>query len=190
MNYLAHVFLAPDTPQARIGSILGDFRRGITPEQLPGPVQRGLNHHLAVDQYTDQHPQVAASRRLFSSQRRRFAGVALDVLYDHYLLRHWDRFSERDRNEFIEQVYGELIEHEHLMPAPMARVTRRIARDDWFGHYRDLESIGYALDRVAQRIRFPNGFAGAIEEIRHHDAELEERFLHFFSDLSYAARNL
>lgn len=183
MNHLAHVFLAPDTPQARVGSIMGDFCRGMAMDQLPGNVRRGVEHHLAVDGYTDRHPQVCASRRLFSPQRRRFAGVALDILYDHYLLKHWNRFSEVDADRFIRMVYQELPEHEHLMPQRMLWVTRRITEDDWFGHYRRLDNIGYALDRVAGRIRFPNRFGGIIEEIERHNEELEARFLGFFREL-------
>ncbi|PAU80541.1 ACP phosphodiesterase [Halovibrio salipaludis] len=183
MNHLAHLFLAPDSPEARVGSILGDFCRGVRVQGLPEQVQLGVRHHLSVDGYTDRHPQVLASRRLFSSRRRRFAGVALDILYDHYLLRYWPEFSGRDPDAFIRQVYRELREHEHLMPDPMIRVTRRITLDDWFGHYRDFDSIGYALDRVAGRIRFPNRFEGIIEEIHHHNEELEARFLRFFREL-------
>ena len=183
MNHLAHLFLAPDSPEARIGSILGDFCRGVRVQGLPEQVQLGVRHHLSVDGYTDCHPQVLASRRLFSARRRRFAGVALDILYDHYLLRYWPEFSDQDPDAFIRQVYRELREHEHLMPDPMIRVTRRITLDDWFGHYRDFDSIGYALDRVAGRIRFPNRFEGIIEEIHHHNEELEARFLRFFREL-------
>ena len=183
MNHLAHVFLAPDSPEARVGSILGDFTRGIDVSLLPISVQQGIRHHLAVDSFTDQHPEVLASKALFSKQRRRFAGVALDILYDHYLLRHWQRFSQTDRDIFVERIYQELQRNEHLMPEKMAQVTRRMVEHDWFGAYRELESIGYALDRVAGRIRFANKFTGMIDEIRANDVELEKRFLRFFPDL-------
>ncbi|MCK2147592.1 MULTISPECIES: ACP phosphodiesterase [Marinobacter] len=183
MNHLAHVFLAPDSPEARVGSILGDFTRGIDVSLLPAPVQQGIYHHRAVDSFTDQHPEVLASKAIFSKQRRRFAGVALDILYDHYLLRHWQRFSQIDRDIFVGLIYQELQSNEHLMPEKMARVTRRMVEHDWFGAYRDLESIGYALDRVAGRIRFANEFTGMIDEIRANDVELEKRFLRFFPDL-------
>jgi len=188
MNHLAHLFLAPDSPEARIGSILGDFCKGLSLRELPKQVQRGMQHHWSVDDYTDRHPQVLASRRLFSSRRRRFAGVALDILYDHYLLKHWYEFTGVEQDEFIRRVYRELSEHEPLMPDAMARVTRRMTEDDWFGHYRHLDNIGFALDRVAARIRFPNRFDGIIEEIRHNDAELEARFLRFFPDLERDSR--
>lgn len=187
MNHLAHLFLAPNNPQARVGSLLGDFARGVVPENLPEQVRAGLYHHRAVDAFTDRHPQVIASKGLFSAQRRRFAGVALDILYDHYLLRNWKRYSHVDSGTFIDQMYQELDANSSLMPEPMQRVTRQIVGHDWFGSYRDLENIGYALDRVAGRIRFTNAFSGIIDEIEEHDEELEYRFRQFFPELKHFA---
>ncbi|NMT63610.1 acyl carrier protein phosphodiesterase [Marinobacter orientalis] len=188
MNHLAHLFLSPDSAQARVGSLLGDFARGIVPADLPARVRAGLYHHRAVDAFTDRHPEVIASKQLFSSQRRRFAGVALDILYDHYLLRNWEQFSHLDPDTFISQVYGELDAHSSLMPEHMQRVTQQIVRHDWFHSYMELENIGYALDRVAGRIRFRNAFSGIIEEIEEHNDELEHRFLRFFPELKHFAK--
>lgn len=183
MNHLAHLFLAPDSEHHRVGSLLGDFARGLDATSLPPAIHEGLRHHRSVDAFTDRHPQVLASKRLFSSQRRRFAGVALDILYDHYLLRNWHRFSAMAVDEFIDQVYAELQQHCDAMPEKMQIVTGQIVRYDWFRSYKGLDNIGFALDRVANRIRFQHSFAGIIEEIHAHDQELEARFLAFFPDL-------
>ncbi len=183
LNHLAHLFLAPNSPEARVGSLLGDFTRGVDLAALPDSVRLGVRHHLAVDSFTDKHPDVLASKRLFSAQRRRFAGVALDILYDHFLLLHWSKFTGADQNTFIKNVYTELQANEDLMTPVMSRTTRHMVSHDWFGSYRDLDNIGYALDRVAARIRFQNSFAGIIDEIRPVHSELEERFLSFFPDL-------
>lgn len=190
LNHLAHVFLAPDSRKHRIGSLLGDFIRDIDRNELEPAVREGLRHHLAVDAFTDRHPSVLASKALFSAQRRRFAGIALDILYDHYLIRHWSQFAEMDQQIFIDQVYEEVKTSEILMPAPMVRMTRRMVAYDWFGAYADLDNIGEALDRVAQRIRFSNRFQGAITEIRQIDAELEQHFLEFFPELLEFSRKI
>jgi acyl carrier protein phosphodiesterase len=183
LNHLAHLFLAPDSAEARVGSLLGDFTRGVDLAALPYSVRLGVRHHLAVDSYTDKHPDVLASKRLFSGQRRKFAGVALDVLYDHFLLQHWTEFTDADQSMFITRVYSELQDNEALMTPDMSRTTRHMVSHDWFGSYRDLDNIGYALDRVAARIRFQNSFAGIIHEIRPLHSELEAHFLSFFPDL-------
>ncbi|MDX1634109.1 MAG: ACP phosphodiesterase [Marinobacter sp.] len=183
MNHLAHLYLSPPSMEARVGNLLGDFARGLDPQQLPAEVRRGLENHRAVDAFTDQHPDVLAAKRLFSSKRRRFAGVALDILFDHYLLRHWDAFANTPKAEFIDNAYRDLAQGRYLMPEAMARVTRRMIEDNWLESYEDLTNIGFALDRVAGRIRFANEFAGIIEEIRPLDAALEAHFLSFFPQL-------
>jgi len=188
LNHLAHLFLAPDSESHRVGSLLGDFARGLDSRALPPTIHEGLRHHRAVDAFTDRHPEVIASKRLFSDQRRRFAGVALDILYDHYLLRHWHLFSSVDVDDFIEQVYRELWNNRQAMPEKMQTVTGRIVRYDWFRSYKDLDNIGFALDRVAERIRFRHSFNGIIEEIQAHDPELEANFLSFFPDLREYSR--
>lgn len=171
-----------------MGSILGDFTRGVDLSALPGEVHRGVRHHFAVDTFTDRHPEVLESKRLFSQQRRRFAGVALDILYDHFLLKHWHSFSDHDCDRFILRTYRELNANRHLMPLRMAKVTARMVDYDWFGAYQDLDNIGQAMDRVAARVRFPNRFEGMIEEIHNHSEELEQRFLRFFPELQTIAK--
>ena len=183
MNHFAHLYLARPSVESRVGNLLGDFARGLDPEQLPAPVRSGLEHHRAVDAFTDAHPEVLACKALFSSSRCRFAGIALDILFDHYLLRHWDRFGHCNKSGFIHELYRDLEQGAGLMPEDMAKVTRRMVNHDWFHAYQDLDKVGMAMDRVAQRIRFRHQFAGIIEEIRPLDDELEARFLAFFPDL-------
>lgn len=183
MNHLAHLFLAQPTTPSRVGNLLGDFARGVDTEALSAPVRHGLQNHWTVDAYTDQHPEVRASKALFSSRRRRFAGIALDVLYDHFLIRHWTTFAVVDFDAFVAGAYADLEAGEHLMPSHMATVVGRMIRHDWFDAYRDLEQVGFALDRIAGRIRFANRFDGVIEEIRAHDEELERHFLEFMPEL-------
>lgn len=188
MNHFAHLYLARPTVESRVGNLLGDFARGVDPQQLSGEVRAGLHNHRAVDAFTDRHPEVLACKTLFSSQRRRFAGVALDMLFDHYLLRHWEQFGDGDQGKYINWLYSDLEKGRKLMPEPMAKVTERMISYDWFHAYADFDTIGHAMDRVAGQIRFRNQFQGIIEEIRIHDQELEARFLRFFPELIDAFR--
>ncbi|MBS3803278.1 MAG: DUF479 domain-containing protein [Oleiphilaceae bacterium] len=190
MNHLAHLFLSPPSMEARVGNLLGDFARGLKPETLPQEVQTGLKFHRAVDSFTDQHPEVLAAKTVFSAQRRRFAGVALDVLFDHYLLRHWEKFERKPSSVFIREAYEDLDRGQYLMPTQMIRVTQQMIRHDWLNSYRNLDNIGFALDRIAQRIRFPNQFAGIITEIKANDRKLETHFLNFFPELIEFYQNL
>jgi acyl carrier protein phosphodiesterase len=184
MNHFAHLVLAQPTVESTVGNLLGDFARGVDADSLPAPVRAGLLNHRAVDRFTDSHPLVQDLKRGFSPRRRRFAGIALDIYFDHLLIHHWPRFEQRRLEPLIGDFYRRMADGRALMPGPdMRRVTQRMIDYDWFGSYRDIDAVAESLDRVAGRIRFANDFANAIEDLlRQHDA-IRDGFLEFFPQL-------
>ncbi len=85
MNYLAHFYLSGEDPHWRVGGLMGDFLRGPVPEALPPGVRAGVMLHRRIDAYTDAHPVVGRSRRRVRPALRRFAGIVVDMSYDHFL---------------------------------------------------------------------------------------------------------
>lgn len=183
MNYLAHLFLSQPTPASRVGNLMGDFAKGIDIHDLPDDVRLGLENHRLVDRFTDQHPEVVRLKRLFSDQRRRFAGIMLDLIFDHLLIKHWHRYSEDPFSDEVKRYYADLQAAEALMHPQMLNVISRVISHDWLQGYQTLDGTGYALDRIAGRIRFPNKFSGSGTELEEHYSEIEEGFLHFFPQL-------
>ncbi|EAR62635.1 ACP phosphodiesterase [Neptuniibacter caesariensis] len=183
MNYLAHLFLAKADTESRVGNLLGDFSRGVDQTTLSPRVYAGLQNHRLVDRFTDHHPEVARLKGCISRQRRRFAGIMLDMAFDHYLIKHWQVFSARPFADCCKDYYGSLREGQVLMPERMQQVTARVAEHDWFSSYATLEGVGFALDRIAERIRFANNFAGAVDELKVLDEEIEASFLRFMPEL-------
>jgi len=184
MNHFAHLVLAQPTVESTVGNLLGDFARGLDQASLPAAVEAGLLNHRAVDRFTDTHPLVLEMKHGFSARRRRFAGIALDIYFDHLLITHWDRFEQRSLEDLIAGLYKRMDEGRKMMPHDaMQRVTQRMIEYDWFGSYRDLDAVAEALDRVAGRIRFANDFDNAIEDLqRSHDMILQG-FLGFYPQL-------
>lgn len=184
MNHFAHLVLAQPTVESTVGNLLGDFVRGVDQQALPDAVRAGLANHRAVDRFTDAHPVVRELKRSFSPPRRRFAGIALDIYFDHLLLRHWERFDARDPDALIARFYAQMLEGQELMPAePMRRTTRRMVEYDWFGSYRDDAAVAEAIDRVAARIRFAHEFDNAIEDLRRNHELIRDGFFEFFPAL-------
>jgi acyl carrier protein phosphodiesterase len=184
MNHFAHLVLAQPTLESTVGNLLGDFARGVDVDRLPRAVRAGLHNHRAVDRFTDAHPRVRAMKRAFPGSRRRFAGIALDIYFDHLLISHWQRFEQRDLDRLIADFYRRMQRGRGLMPGEdMRRVTRRMIEYDWFGSYRDLDAVAESLDRVAGRIRFENRFAGAIEDLQRHHDSICEGFFEFYPEL-------
>ena len=184
MNHFAHLVLAQPTLESTVGNLLGDFARGIDVERLPPAVRAGLQNHRAVDRFTDAHPLVMEMKRGFSAKRRRFAGIALDIYFDHLLIRHWSEFETGEAEHQIAAFYTRMAEARELMPGEnMRRVTRRIVEYDWFGSYRDIDAVAESLDRVASRIRFAHEFDNAIEELQRNHDSIREGFFEFYPEL-------
>lgn len=186
MNYLAHLSLAQPSVPSKVGNVLGDFMRGVDAETLSVPVRQGLDNHRLVDRFTDSHEWVIEQRRQFSPVRRRFGGVALDVLFDHFLWRHWSSLYSLPRGQTIEQHYQHLLAGGTLMPETMRLRMQRMVEHDLLNRYARLEQVGQALDMIAARIRFANGFAGIVEEIAPRYEILEAGFLDFYPQLQDA----
>ena len=184
MNHFAHLVLSQATVESTVGNLLGDFARGVDINLLSAPVHAGLLNHRAVDRFTDSHPLVLEMKRYFSRRRRRFAGIALDIYFDHLLLLHWERFEQRGLDELITEFYRRMAAGRSLMPGEeMRRVTRRMIDYDWFGSYRDADAIAESLDRVAARIRFANDFDNAIEDLQRHHELIRDGFFEFYPQL-------
>ena len=184
MNHFAHLVLAQPTLHSTVGNLLGDFMRGVAADALEPAVRRGLDNHRAVDRFTDQDAGIRALKVLFSPPRRRFAGVALDIYFDHLLIRHWEQLEDGTAEQQIGLSYRRLRLGRAMMPSEkMRRVSTRMVDEDWFGRYGDLENVGKAMDRVASRIRFEHRFDNALEEILQHRETIRDAFLNFYPRL-------
>jgi len=184
MNHFAHLVLSQPTLESTVGNLLGDFARGLDQNSLPQAVMDGLRNHRAVDRFTDTHPRVQAMKSAFSGERRRFAGIALDIYFDHLLINHWQQFEQRQLESPIGEFYQRMAQGRSMMPdANMRRVTRRMVESDWFGSYRNVEAVAAALDRVAGRIRFANRFENSIEDLLANHAQICDGFFEFYPQL-------
>ena len=183
MNYLAHLYLANDSAELMIGSILGDFVKGTLKDQYPNQIQQGIELHRKIDTYTDAHAMSRASRQLYSPKQRRFAGIIVDLCYDHFLYRHWSTYANTALDPFISNAYDILKTHQSMFPQRLQAMIPLMIRDDWLGSYRDLNGVEQALGRLSKRVTNGDRLPGAIDEIKVHYRQLEANFLIFFPDL-------
>ncbi|MEW9796514.1 acyl carrier protein phosphodiesterase [Alteromonas sp. CYL-A6] len=183
MNYLAHLYLAQPTADSSFGNLLGDFQRGVDRERLPPAVRRALKNHLLVDHYTDHHARVREAKRLFSRPHRRFAPIALDVLFDHFLIKDWHTYNSVDFDDYCHHRYALLQARHRQMPARMQRVVSHMSANHGLAGYRELDGVERALTFIADRLRFDNPFADSIDDVERHYDELYACFQAFFPDL-------
>ena len=192
MNYLAHLYLAGPEPEARLGALLGDFVFGQSALADWGALERReIVIHRRVDRYTDEHPQVVAARRLFAHGRQRYAGIALDVYYDHCLARDWARYCDTPLDAFTASFYWYLLSRQDELPERLRRIAPLMASGDWLGSYRQRDSVDLAVTRIATRLsRNGQCLVACLEDLRRHEAEIAAGFELFFPQLAAYASSL
>ena len=162
MNLLAHAVLASPDAEIMLGSLIGDFVRGRIDPALPPKVRAGIALHRSVDAYTDGHADVAAARALFVPPFRRYAGILLDVWFDHLLARQWTRFGEDELDAFSDRVRALLAVNAALVPERMRGFVAYLETNDLPAAYRDTAMIGQALRGMSRRLTRANPLAEAL----------------------------
>ncbi len=184
MNFLAHVLLAGARPSDQIGGLLGDFVKGPLPCGLPPELARGVALHRFVDRSTDCHPLFIRSCQRISPERRRFAGIIIDMVYDHFLATHWHCYCDIPLARYSQDFYRLLTEYWSFFPEGSFNMLAAMQRQDWLCGYADLAMIGRSLDHISRvRLKRANSLAGAIVELEAHYAGLEQDFRGFMPEM-------
>ncbi|MFW9080257.1 ACP phosphodiesterase [Pseudomonas sp. P2757] len=182
MNYLAHLHLGGQRPGQLLGSLYGDFVKGRLQGQFDPEVEAAIALHRRIDVFTDRHPLVDVSLGRFSTTRRRYAGIVLDVFFDHCLARDWSRYADRPLAQFTSNVYR-VLSGERQLPERLAQIAPHMMANDWLGSYQEFEVLEQVLRGISRRLSRPEELAGAMEELRRLYEPLSEDFALFYPQL-------
>jgi acyl carrier protein phosphodiesterase len=160
MNFLAHAWLAGEDDALVVGGVVGDWIKGVLPGTLPPDLARGVALHRALDQHAESHPAFNSSRARIPADRRRYAGVLVDIYYDHLLARHWAAFHAQPLHDFCAEIYRRIKGRLDDLPHAAHPALRMMAREDWLSSYARIEGIADVLARMSCRARQPNPLCG------------------------------
>lgn len=180
MNFLAHAVLAGNDPALIVGGVVGDWIKGPLPGILPPDLARGVALHRAIDSHAETHPAFQRSRQRMSAGRRRYAGVLVDIFYDHLLARDWA--EEAPLAAACGVIYGHIEARLGDLPESARPALTLMACEDWLASYAGIEGIADVLGRMSRRARQPNPLAGGEEEFLRDAAGFEADFLEWRAD--------
>ena len=162
MNFLAHLYLSGNHPKIMVGNFIGDFVKGKNIlARFEPEIAKGIELHRAIDYYTDLHPTVRLSKNRLRPKYRHYSGVIVDIFYDHFLARNWEKYSVVKLSDFAEQAYQLMNENESILPAEVIQILPYMVRGNWLVNYAKLDGIEKALSGMSRRtayesrIKFP-----------------------------------
>lgn len=182
MNYLAHLHLGGPAPQQLLGSLYGDFVKGSLEGRFAPTLEAAIRLHRHIDSYTDQHPLVLAALARFPRERRRYAGIIVDVFFDHCLAQHWGDYAEQPLEQFTGAFYRVLLAEPEL-PGRLARIAPLMAADDWLRAYGDFSTLEQVFNGIGRRLSRPEGMMGVMAELERLYEPLLADFREFYPQL-------
>jgi acyl carrier protein phosphodiesterase len=176
MNFLAHALLGGDDPALVVGGVAGDWIKGPLPAGLPPDLARGVALHRAIDSHAERHPAFRRSRARVSASRRRYAGVLVDIFYDHLLASEWTSLQHGPLAEFAAGLYRQVEDRLADLPPASRYPLKLMAEQDWLSSYAGIDGIADVLLRMSRRARQPNPLAGGEDELHGRVPEFRNDF--------------
>lgn len=188
MNFLAHIYLSFGDPDLALGNFIADHVRGKDYLKYPDPVQKGIILHRAIDTYTDSHPIARSSSKRLHPRHHHFSRVIVDIYYDHFLARHWERYADMPLEDFTTEFYALLRKRFDLLPPGIQRFLPYMIGDNWLLSYAEIEGIDKVLHGLNRRVGYKSRMDEAVEDLKAHYEKFESEFYRFFEELIIFSR--
>ena len=184
MNYLAHAYLSFQQPAILAGNMISDFVKGKKQFDYSPGIQKGIQLHRAIDNFTDTHPATQRLKIFFRPHYRLYAGAFTDVVYDYFLANDKNEFASPEALRiFGATTYTMLGEYLPGLPANFQKMFVYMKAQDWLYNYREewlIEKSFLGLERRAVYLK-ESGIAFTL--FSGHIAEMQTCYDEFFPEL-------
>jgi acyl carrier protein phosphodiesterase len=183
MNFLAHIYLSGESDELKIGNFIGDFVKASDMKEFSETINSGIEMHWAIDEFTDQHTTVQKSKDRLRPKYGHYAGVIVDIYYDHYLAKNWKNYHSEDLRVYVDKQYKMLESHLSILPKKVVHMLPFMIQNDWLYNYQYFEGIERVMQGMASRSSFNSKMDESVVELRKYHKEFEKEFEAFFTEL-------
>ncbi|MDX2301828.1 MAG: ACP phosphodiesterase [Microscillaceae bacterium] len=189
MNLLAHAYLSGKSKNILIGNFIADFIKGNKFRHYSEEIIQGIHLHRKIDEYTDHHPVVKESISHLRPQFNRYAGVIVDIFYDHFLAVNFNTYSDLTLADFSKDTYEILESEKEILPEKVQEFLPYMIGQNWFVRYADLEGIERSLKGLSRRSKFVDNLESSVQALEFYYDDFDREFNRFFPELMVFVQN-
>lgn len=189
MNFLAHIYLSGDNDLITIGNFIADGIKGKDYKKFSKDIQTGILLHREIDTFTDAHETVRKSTKRLHEKYSHYSGVIVDILYDHFLAKNWNSYSNITLPRYVQAFYDSLEDHYEVLPLRIQKLMPYMITDNWLLSYASIEGISRVLNGMNRRTMHKSGMHEAVNELEEFYNEFENEFTYFFEELILFSEN-
>ena len=183
MNYLAHIYLSGDNDQIAIGNFISDSVRGNKYKTFPIEIQKGILLHREIDTFTDAHKIFRKSTKRLHKNYSHYSGVIVDIYYDHFLAKNWDKYSDVPLEQYTLRFYDVLNDDFDVLPERVQKLMPYLINDNWLLSYSTIQGIPRVLNGMNKRTKNISKMDLAVNDLQEYYTEFENEFTLFFDEL-------
>jgi len=183
VNFLAHIYLSGNSRDILIGNFIGDYVKGKSYDTYPDGIQKGILLHRQIDSFTDRHPVTLSSKKFVSERYGKYAGIVVDIFYDHFLSSRWKDYAGMPLKAYIKDRYKMLDTGFSHFPRGVKNWFPYFIKSNWLETYTSFEGLEMVFRRMSYRTSLPEHSDYAVEQLEVHYEELGAGFSSFFSEI-------
>jgi len=183
MNFLAHLYLSGSNVDIRLGNFIGDYVKGKNLSNYPDGVQKGIILHRSIDSFTDKHNATRSCIELLRPGYGKYAGVVVDVLFDHVLANEWNKYSDSELKSFTRSFYFQMVRKHSLLPDRVKRFLPFMIQSNRLYSYKTYDGLKRAIEIMSSVTSLPENSAYAIDTLKSNYAFFTNQFNIFFPEL-------
>lgn len=188
MNFLAHIYLSGDDPDILLGNFMADQVKGRDLSRFEETVRHGIVLHRMIDHFTDTNAVSGKARAILRGSMGKYAGIVLDVFYDHFLATKWKDHHQTEYSEYVGNIYHLLSGRTEEMPEHTQVLFKYMKKNDWLGGYANIEGIERTLVGLSSRVKQGGQMAYSKVVLVNNYDELSDNFDEFFPLLKEECR--
>lgn len=167
---------------------MADFVRGDPSLQWDAGIADGIRLHRRLDSLTDQLPEVREARLLFRDETRRVSPITLDVIWDHFLARDWDKYHPQfSLADFCQQAEQQIRPYLPKTPADFRELNELMWPEQWLEKYARPERLEVVLLGMARRRPKLAKLEQSYQDFVDNYSALERLFSQFYPRLMHSA---
>lgn len=183
MNFLAHIYLSGNNDLLKIGNFMADSVRGHHYLDYPDEIRKGILLHRYIDTFTDSHPIYRKSKHRLHEKYGHYSGVIMDIVYDHFLAKNWNNYSNENLEDYANNFYKLLQNHYDILTEKTKGMLPYMIARNWLVSYASLAGLEMILFQMDYRTKHRAHMQESIVEVQKFYSEFEEEFTLFFEEL-------
>nr|WP_221411540.1 ACP phosphodiesterase [Dysgonomonas sp. 216] len=163
--------------------MIADMLRGKQMDNFPYAIRKGVVIHRKIDRFTDEHPIVRHTKKIFNYSARRYDGIFLDIAYDYFLANDTSRTPENGWMNFSQWCYSEVDKRISLLPERFIKMFEVMKQDNWLYNYKNEWMIKRSFSWISKRaIYLPNN-ANIFADFTNGLQNIQNSYNEFFPEL-------